>query len=141
MHRVVGQVFVEVLVVDLDHRGVDTCTKALNFLQSEESIFAGLVHANVSKVFHGLNDISCLKHHKQRLIQKNHDFYGCTYTSEHAGSGAANLKVILANLRPVEHGIESGDFIHLHGGHFENLCCLVHGRECQEVIVLLLGNE
>ena len=64
-----------------------------------------------------------------------------TYTAEHARSGAANLQVVLADLGSVEHGVEGGDFVDLHGGHLEDLGGLVHGREGQEVVVLLLCNE
>ena len=64
-----------------------------------------------------------------------------TYTSEEARGGATDLQMVLANLCPVEHGVERGDFIDLHGGHLEDLGSLVHSRQSQEVVVLLLGDE
>ena len=51
------------------------------------------------------------------------------------------MQVVLANLCSVEHGVEAGHFVDLHWGHLENLGGLVHGRECQEVVVLLLSDE
>lgn len=64
-----------------------------------------------------------------------------TYTANHAWSGTADLKMILADLRPIEHRVERCDFIDLHWRHLEHFGNLVHGRQRQEVIVLLLGNE
>ena len=65
----------------------------------------------------------------------------CTYTSDHAGGGSAHLKMILANLGSVEHSEETGDFVDLHRGHLQDLGCLVHRSEGQEVVVLLLRDE
>lgn len=64
-----------------------------------------------------------------------------TYTAEHARGGAADLQVVLANLRSVEHGVERGNLVDLHWGHFEDLRRLVHGGQSQKVVVLLLSNE
>ena len=49
--------------------------------------------------------------------------------------------MILSNLRSVEHGIETGHLVYLHGSHLKDLCNLVHRRKSQEVIVLLLSDE
>ena len=65
----------------------------------------------------------------------------CTYTTDHARGGSAHLKVILANLCTVEHGVERSDFVHLHGSHLEDLGDFVHGSESKEVIVLLLSDK
>ena len=64
-----------------------------------------------------------------------------TYASEHAGGRATHLQVVLADLRPVEHRVEGSDLVDLHGGHFEDLGGLVHGRQSQKVVVLLLSDE
>ena len=64
-----------------------------------------------------------------------------TYTTKEAGRGSADLQVILADLRPVEHRVEGGDLVHLHWRHLKHLGCLVHGTERQEVVVLLLSDE
>ena len=66
---------------------------------------------------------------------------GLTYTSEHARSSSAHLQVEFAHLRSVEHRVKTGDFIHLHGGHVEDLGSFVHSGEGQEVVVLLLSDE
>ena len=66
---------------------------------------------------------------------------GCTYASEHAWGSAADLEMVLADLGSVEHGVEGGDLVDLHVGHFEDLGSLVHGAQRQEVVVLLLGSN
>ena len=65
----------------------------------------------------------------------------CTYTANHARSGAADLQVVLAHLGAVEHRVERGDFVDLHRGHLENFRHFVHSGECEEVIVLLLRDK
>ena len=65
----------------------------------------------------------------------------CTYTANHARSGAADLQVVLADLGSVEHRVERGDFVDLHRCHFEHLGHLVHRGECKEVIVLFLRDK
>ena len=67
--------------------------------------------------------------------------YAFTYSSNHAWGGSADLKVVLADSGSVEHREERGDLIDLHWGHLENLGSLVHGRQSQEVVVLLLSKE
>ena len=49
--------------------------------------------------------------------------------------------MVLADLSSVKHSVERSNFVHLHGGHFEGLGDFVHSGECQEVVVLLLGDE
>ncbi len=49
--------------------------------------------------------------------------------------------MVLANLGSVEHRVEAGDLVNLHGRHLEDLSSLMHGRERQEVVVLLLSDE
>lgn len=65
----------------------------------------------------------------------------CTYTANHAWSGAADLQVVLAHLGAVEHRVERGDFVDLHRGHLEDLCHFVHCGQSEEVIVLLLRDK
>ena len=65
----------------------------------------------------------------------------CTYTANHARSGAADLQVVLAHLGAVEHRVERGDFVDLHRGHLEHFCHLVHSGQREEVIVLLLRDK
>ena len=64
-----------------------------------------------------------------------------TYASDHAGSSATNLQVVLSNSGTVEHGVKSSDLVHLHGRHLEDLGNLVHRRERQEIVVLLLSDK
>ena len=62
-------------------------------------------------------------------------------TSDHARGRATELNVILTKSGPVEHGIERGNLVDLHGFHFQNLSDFVHCRKCQEIVVLLLSDE
>lgn len=64
-----------------------------------------------------------------------------TYTSEETRSRAAHLQVVLADLRSVEHRVKARDFVDLHWSHLEDLGDLVHRRESQEVVVLLLSDK
>lgn len=64
-----------------------------------------------------------------------------SYTSEHAWSSSAYLQVVLSNSGPVEHSIETGDFVHLHGNHLKNLGHFVHGGQGEEVVVLFLSHH
>jgi len=73
------------------------------------------------EIFDGLNNVLC--------------------SSEEAGSSSADLQVVLAHSGSVEHGVEGGDLIHLHGSHLQNLGSLVHRRQSQKVVVLLLSDE
>jgi len=97
LHGIIGEVLVEVFVVNLDHGGVGARSKALHFLKSEETVSTGLAILNVRKVFDSLHDVLS--------------------SSEHARSGSTDLEVVLADLSSVEHGVETGYFIHLHGSH------------------------
>jgi len=121
LHAVVVEVLVYPFVVNLNHRGIDTSAKALNFLQSEQTVLGSFAHLNSSKVLDSLDNF--------------------TSASNHAGGSAANLKMVLSDLGTVEHSVETSDFVDLHGSHFEDLCNLVHGRQSQKVVVLFLGNE
>ena len=60
-HGVVVQVFVKVLVVDLDHRGVDAGAQTLNLLQSKQTVGACLVHLDAVEVLHRLDDVASLQ--------------------------------------------------------------------------------
>ena len=77
---------IDILVVDLDHGSIDTGAKALDLTQSEQTIFTGSVHLNVSMVLDGLDDVSG--------------------SSDHAGGGTAHLEVVLPHLGTVEHRVE-----------------------------------
>ena len=64
-----------------------------------------------------------------------------TYTTNHAGSSPANLKMIFSDLCSVEHSVETGHLVNLHGCHLKDLGNLVHCGKSQEVIVLLLSDK
>ena len=59
-HRVICQILIEVLVIDLDHRGVDAGAKALDLLQREQTILTSLIHVNSIEVLDSLDNVSCL---------------------------------------------------------------------------------
>ena len=49
--------------------------------------------------------------------------------------------MVFSKLCSIEHGVEGGNLVDLHRLHLEDLSDLVHRRQSQEVVVLLLGNE
>jgi len=112
---------IDVFVVNLNHGCVDAGAEALDLAEREEAVLTGAIHLDVRVILNCLNDIAG--------------------SSQHARSGAAYLKMILADLGAVEHGVEGGDLVDLHGLHVEDLRDLVHRRESQKVIVLLLCNK
>ena len=66
-HRVVGQIFVEILAVDLDHRCVDASAEALDLLQSEKSIFTGLSQLNAIEILDSFDDVLRLNEHNNSI--------------------------------------------------------------------------
>lgn len=64
-HGVVGEVLVEVLVVDLNHGGVDAGAQALNLLKGEQTISTGLVQFNAIEILNSLDDIASLDNKKR----------------------------------------------------------------------------
>lgn len=72
----------------------------------------------------------------QMLLCSGHHLSG---PSKHAGSGPAELQVVLADPFPVEHGVEGGHLEHIHVRHLQDLGYLPHGAQRQEVVVLFLG--
>jgi len=56
-----------------------------------------------------------------------------------AWCGAAQLDVIFAHFRPVEHTVKSGHLIDPDFCHVQQLGDTVHGRKAQEAVVLLLS--
>ena len=88
---------INVFIVDLHHRCIDTCPQALNLTQCEEPVLTGAIHFDIGVVLYRLDHLPG--------------------TPQHAGCGAAHLQVILANLCAIEHGIERCDLVNLHGRH------------------------
>ena len=67
--------------------------------------------------------------------------HALAYSSDHARCCTAELDVVLTRLSAIEHRVEGSDLVHLHGLHLQDLRHLVHGRQSQEVVVLLLSDE
>lgn len=107
----------KVVVVDGKHGSVDTGTKTLYFGKSKETVLGGLAGMN-AKVF----------------LNGSHDGIGA---AELAGSGSANLEMVLAHGITVVHGIESSDLVNTHGRHFEELSNVVHDRDGGEAELTL----
>lgn len=57
LHTLVGQVLVEPLIVNLDHRCIHTRTQALHLLQSKQAILRSFIQIDVSEILDGLDDI------------------------------------------------------------------------------------
>ena len=101
-----SKILIEPLIVDLKHRGVDTSAKTLYLTEGEEAIFGDLIHAHVAVLLSSVHAVSD--------------------APDHARSCATELDVILAKSGPVEHSIERGNLVDLHGFHFQNLSDFVH---------------
>ena len=101
------KVLIEPLVIHLKHGCVDAGTEALDLGEGEEPVRAHFVHANADVLLGG----------------------GDTFanTTDHARCRSAELNVVLAWFRPVEHRVERSDLVYLHRLHLEDLSDLVHG--------------
>ena len=67
-HGVVSEILVEVLVVNLDHRGVDAGAEALDLLESEKAISTGITFSHVIEILDSLDDLTSLQ--PQNLMRK-----------------------------------------------------------------------
>lgn len=70
------------------------------------------------------------------VFDRRHDLIGAT-AAQLAGCRRARLDVEPAHGVPVVHGVEGGDFVNAHGGHFEDLGDFVHhAYACEAVLAL-----
>ena len=60
LHALVGQIFVEPFVVNLDHGCVDASAQALDLTQVEQTVSRGLLVINVGKVLDSLDNLVSL---------------------------------------------------------------------------------
>mmetsp|Transcript_13420 Transcript_13420/g.34620 ORF Transcript_13420/g.34620 Transcript_13420/m.34620 type:complete len:252 (-) Transcript_13420:46-801(-) len=102
-----------------DHGRVHTAAHALHLTQREHAIRSGLAIIAEAEVL------------AQGILQGSG-------ASDHAGGGAAHHEVVLAHLRPVEHGVEGGDLVHTDRGCLQQLGHHVHGSESEKALVLRL---
>jgi hypothetical protein len=49
---------IDMLVVDLDHGCVNTCSEALDFRHGEQAVLTGAIHLDSCVVLDGLDDVS-----------------------------------------------------------------------------------
>ena len=50
LHAVISQIFVEIFIVDLDHRSIDASSETFDFVESEKSIFGSFALPDVGKI-------------------------------------------------------------------------------------------
>jgi hypothetical protein len=110
--------YIKLLVIDLQHRSIDTSTKTFDLCQSKHLIFCGLVAVDSEMILNSGTNFFC--------------------TTELAWSGTTQLEMIFTNRSAVEHGVESSHLIYTHWRHIKCLCNLVHGSQRYPVVILFL---
>mmetsp|Transcript_1198 Transcript_1198/g.3012 ORF Transcript_1198/g.3012 Transcript_1198/m.3012 type:complete len:209 (+) Transcript_1198:652-1278(+) len=98
-----------IVVVELDHGRVGTRAEALDFPEREETVGGRGPFLDAEVVLDGRLD--------------------GLRAADHAGRRAAQLDEILADLGPVEHGVERRHFVDLHGLDLDELRHAVHRRQ------------
>ena len=131
-----GEVLI-VVIVDLNHGGVDTGTQTFDFDEGEQAVFSGVAGGDTQVFRNGFEDLGataatelawCLR----PLAIDNNDQTRQSYRS-------AKLNKVLANRLTVVHGVEGCDFVDTHGGHLQETGDLVHDADAG-VAVLALTN-
>jgi hypothetical protein len=117
-----GKVLV-VVVVNLDHGGVDAGTEAFDLEDGEETVGGGLALLNAELLLNGLDD----------NIRAT--------ASKLAGGRSANLDKVLAHGSSVVHGVERSDLVHSHGRHLKKTSDLVHDANAGEAVLALAKVE
>lgn len=97
-----------VVVVEGQHRSVDTRTQTLNFLQSEQLVRGGLTWLDFQVRGNGVHD--------------------AVRPAQLAWCGGTHLEVVLTHRLSVVHGVEGGHLVHSHWGHVQVLGDVVHDR-------------
>lgn len=95
-----------VVVIDSDHRGINTGTQALDLAESEKLVWSSLARMDTKMGLDGLHD--------------------AVRAAKLAGGSSARLDVVLAHRLLVVHGVESCDLVDTHRGHLQELCNVVH---------------
>mmetsp|Transcript_4517 Transcript_4517/g.9338 ORF Transcript_4517/g.9338 Transcript_4517/m.9338 type:complete len:244 (+) Transcript_4517:559-1290(+) len=121
LRRIRGKIFIESIPANttgnLYHGGIHTSSQTLHLRDSEKAVSSCLATLN-SELF-----LDCV----QNLVRAPHHARGCT----------TYLDVVLTDLIPVVHCVESGHLIHTHGSHTRDLSNLVHGADRQPLILVL----
>lgn len=129
-----GEVLV-VVVVDLDHGGVDTGTKTFDFDEGKQAVFGGVAGGDTQVFRNGFEDLGataatelawCLR----PLAIDNDDKPRQSYSS-------AKLNKVFANGLAVVHGVESCDFVNTHRGHLKQPGDLVHDTDAGVAVLAL----
>jgi len=129
-----GEVLI-VVIVDLNHGGVDTGTQTFDFDEGEQAVFSGVAGGDTQVFRNGFEDLGataatelawCLR----PLAIDNNDQTRQSYRS-------AKLNKVLANRLAVVHGIEGCDFVNTHRRHLKQPGDLVHDTDASVAVLAL----
>ena len=120
-----------------NHRSIHTGSHALHLAQRKHAVRGGLtivldtkmIAQGVLYLIHRKNKKGVSHKQQQRAwcsTERETYVYICqpiylSYlwcTPDHARRCTANHKVVFSHLRPIKHGVESGDLVHTNGGDF-----------------------
>lgn len=128
---------VEIVVHDY-HWCVATSTLAFHLDNGELSVlrrFPGLNSAQVAA--HRVEDVCRTTQHAGRRGAHLHEVFANWFAERH--SGVSDLPNDGMSDAPIEHGIESRDFVDTHRGHFEQFGHVVHNAYARPALVLPLS--
>ena len=137
-----GSKVLVVVVVDLDHRGVDTGAQALDLDQGEESILGGVSGGDTEVFLDSFQDLGAAASSELawRLVpitSANVHSLNQTRKRQWFSYRCAKLNEVFADRLTVVHGIESSDFVDTHGGHLQEAGDLVHDANACEAVLTL----
>lgn len=136
-----GQVFV-VVVINLDHGGVDTGTKALNLNVGEEAVLGGVAGGDSEVLVDGLDDgVGAAAAELAGGLKSDIIRVYPIASSKRWTYSSADLDEVFADRLAVVHCVEGRDFVNAHGGHLEHAGNLVHDADAGEAVLALAKVE
>lgn len=139
-----GQVLV-VVIVDLDHGGVDTGTQALNLDVGKEPVLSSVAGGDAEVLVDSLDDgvaaaaseLAGGLERSQSSVSKIAKQWHMPKKKFPGSYGCADLQEVLANGITVVHGVEGSNLVDTHGGHLEHAGDLVHDADASVAVLAL----
>ena len=132
-----GEIFV-VVVVDLDHGGIDTGTQAFDLDESEQTILSGVAGSDAQVLGDRLDDLGAAATAElARCLDGRQSIQERKKTMQILSYRRAELNKVLAHRLTVVHGVESRDFVDTHRGHLEHAGDLVHDANAGVTVLAL----
>lgn len=137
--RLGGQVFV-VVIVYLDHWGVDAGSEAFYLGECEQSVFGCFAGVDAEVVFDGFHDCvgAAASELTRGLEAQISNKYAVDYgTGRSRTDRGACLEMESADRRSVVHCVEGSNLIDSHRGHLQDPSNLVHDADTREAMLPL----